>query len=127
MQGRVWVGVAALLGLLAVAAGAFGAHGFEASGNARAAGLVETGARYQMWHALAMLAYLGLGWPGRLPLRCWAVGAIVFPLSLYMLALGAPRLVALVTPLGGLCLLAGWAALAWDAFRVRPPSARPPG
>ena len=118
MQGRNWVGVAALLGLVAVAAGAFGAHGFTASGNVRAAGLVETGARYQMWHALAMLAYLGLGYPSRLPLQAWAVGALLFPFSLYALALGAPSAIALVTPFGGLCLLAGWAALAWSAFRA---------
>jgi uncharacterized membrane protein YgdD (TMEM256/DUF423 family) len=120
MQGRHWVGVAALLGLVAVAAGAFGAHGLEASGDARAARLVETASRYQMWHALAMLAYLGLGYPGRLPLQAWALGAILFPFSLYALALGAPTAVAMVTPVGGLCLLAGWTALAWSALRAGP-------
>lgn len=125
MQGRNWVCLAALLGLVAVAAGAFGAHGFTASGNARAAGLVETGARYQMWHALAMLAYLSQGFPGRLPLQSWAAGAVLFPCSLYALALGAPTAIALVTPIGGLCLLLGWTALAWSA--VRAPPGRPAG
>ena len=120
MQGRKWVGTAALLGFVAVAAGAFGAHGFTTSGNAHAAGLVETGARYQMWHALAMLAYLGHGFPDRLPLQAWAAGAVLFPCSLYALALGAPAAFALVTPIGGMCLLLGWAALAWSALRASP-------
>ena len=61
MRDRAWIGLAALFGLLAVAAGAFAAHGLEARGDTRAVALVETGARYQMWHALAMLAYVALG------------------------------------------------------------------
>jgi len=120
MQARHWIGAAALLGLVAVAAGAFGAHGFAASGDDRGARLMETGSRYQMWHALAMLTYVGLGYPSRLPLRAWAAGALLFPFSLYGLALGAPAALALATPFGGLCLLAGWAALAWSALRAKP-------
>ena len=58
MKERGWVGLAAVLGLVAVAAGAFAAHGLEAQGDGRAAAWVEKGSRHQMWHALAMLAYL---------------------------------------------------------------------
>lgn len=133
MRDRIWVGIAALFGLSAVAAGAFAAHGLQARGAARAAELVETASRYQMWHALAMLACLALGSRPRLPLWCWSVGILLFSLSLYALAAGAPRVVGVVTPVGGSALLLGWAVLAWQAFRGglepwaadRPPPARP--
>jgi uncharacterized membrane protein YgdD (TMEM256/DUF423 family) len=115
---RAWVGLAALFGLLAVAAGAFAAHGLRASGDLRAVELVQTGSQYQMAHALAMLGYAALGWPGRLPLVLWAVGIALFAFSLYALAFGAPTAVAMVTPVGGTAMIAGWAALAWQAFRA---------
>jgi uncharacterized membrane protein YgdD (TMEM256/DUF423 family) len=119
MQHRTWIAVAALAGLLAVAAGAFAAHGFYAAGDTQGARLVETGARYEMWHALAMLACLALMPTLRLPLWLWLVGTALFSFSLYALALGAPRLVALMTPVGGTALLLGWAALAWCALKAR--------
>lgn len=118
-QHRAWVGLAALFGLLAVAAGAFAAHGLKASGDLRAVELVQTGAQYQMWHALAMLAYAAMGLPSRLPLLCWATGIALFAFSLYALAFGAPTAVAMVTPVGGTLFLAGWAALAWQALRAK--------
>lgn len=110
------MGFSAVLGLVAVAAGAFAAHGLEARGDARAADLVETASRYQVWHALAILAYVALGAPRRLPLLLWAAGAVVFPGSLYALALGAPSVIAAAAPVGGTALIGGWAALAWFAF-----------
>ena len=119
MHDRAWLTVAAALGFTAVAAGAFGAHGPEGAVDARAAGLVETGSRYQMWHALAMLAGIASRRPMAMVLRLWTVGAVLFPLSLYALALGAPPGLGLVTPIGGMALLLGWAALAWHALRVR--------
>ncbi|MFL5336873.1 MAG: DUF423 domain-containing protein [Geminicoccaceae bacterium] len=119
MQHRTWIAVAALSGLLAVAAGAFAAHGFDATGDVRGARLVETGARYQMWHALAMLACLALTPALRLPLWLWAAGTALFSFSLYALALGAPQAAALATPVGGTALLLGWAALAWCVLRAR--------
>jgi uncharacterized membrane protein YgdD (TMEM256/DUF423 family) len=114
MERRAWVGLAATFGLLAVAAGAFAAHGFEARGDARAAGLIETGARHQMWHALAMIGYLALGRGGALPLWLWSGGVALFSGCLYALAFGAPA------PVGGAALLLGWAALAWEAVKARP-------
>jgi uncharacterized membrane protein YgdD (TMEM256/DUF423 family) len=121
MRHQAWIGLAAVLALLAVAAGAFAAHGLQAAGDTRAVTLVETGARYQMWHALAMIASataLGRNVP-RLPLWLFAIGIVLFSFSLYALAFGAPRAVALVTPVGGTAFIAGWAALAWAAFRDR--------
>lgn len=119
MHERAWLAVAAALGFTAVAAGAFGAHGLEAAGNVRGAGLVETGSRYQMWHALAMLAGLAARRPCAPALGLWAVGAVLFPFSLYALALGAPPGLGLVTPIGGTALLLGWAALGWHVLKVR--------
>lgn len=119
-QGRGWVVTAALLAFLAVAAGAFAAHGLESQGDPRAIALVEKGSHYQMAHALAMLAYLALGWPQRLPLLLWAAGAVLFPGSLYALALGAPPAAAILAPIGGTAFLAGWLALAWVALKGHP-------
>ena len=119
MGERGWLAIAAGLGFAAVAAGAFGAHGLEAAGNAQGAELVATGSRYQMWHALAILACLAPSRRCAPALLLWAIGSVLFPCSLYALALGAPRGLGLVTPVGGTALLLGWAALAWHAVRTR--------
>lgn len=104
-------------------AGAFAAHGLEARGDLRGADLIETASVYQAWHALAMLAYVALGAPQSWPLRLWALGAVLFPGSLYALSLGAPGIVAALAPVGGMSLILGWAALAWTALTEKP---RPP-
>ncbi len=109
-----WLG--AVLALLAVGAGAFGAHG---AGDERAAALIETAARYQMWHALAIiLAAIALP-AARLPSWCFTGGILAFSGSLYALALGAPGPVAMLAPLGGLAFMAGWALLALAFWRQR--------
>lgn len=113
-----FVAVAALLGLAGVAAGAFGAHALRAAPDPRAAELVRLGADYALWHALAMLAYLGLRLPSRVPLVLFAVGVALFSSSLFALALGAPRTVAYATPVGGTALLLGWGAVAVTALRA---------
>lgn len=112
------VAVGATLAGLAVALGAFGAHGLKARIGAEQLGWWKTGVDYQMWHALAVLA-LGLcGWPrARLPACLMASGAILFAGTLYAMALGAPRWLGAVTPLGGIAMIAGWALLAWRALR----------
>ena len=102
---------AALSGALAVAAGAFGAHG--ASGVA--ADWLRTGAHYQMIHAVAALAVLRLEAKG--PAWLFLAGGAIFAVSLYLMALGAPRILGAVTPIGGLLLIAGWLWLAWQATR----------
>lgn len=106
---------------LAVAAGAFGAHALRARLAPDLLAVFETGARYQMYHALALLAvawaasrYAGGG--GGLPIRAagWLFigGTVLFSGSLYLLALTGTRWLGAITPLGGLLFLAGWVSLA---------------
>ena len=115
---REWQQIVVFVSIASMALGAFAAHALQARGDPRAVALVETGARYQMWHALAMLGYAALGHPARLPLYLFALGILLFSFSLYALAFGAPARVAMVTPVGGTALIAGWLALAWTAFRA---------
>jgi uncharacterized membrane protein YgdD (TMEM256/DUF423 family) len=114
MTDRTFVAIAALLGLGAVAAGAFATH---AIADPAAARLVETASRYQMWHALAMLGVAALGLRARPALWSFVLGVALFSGSLYGLASGAPRPIAWLTPVGGLALIAGWALLAMAACR----------
>jgi uncharacterized membrane protein YgdD (TMEM256/DUF423 family) len=109
----VWIRLAALSGLVSVAAGAFAAHGLTAES---AKMLVRTGSSWQAVHSLAALAAVALAGPDR-PVSAWPpglflAGATVFAGSLYALALGAPHLAGAITPVGGLMFLAGWIALA---------------
>lgn len=108
----------AVLAGLAVALGAFGAHALHSRVGTEQLGWWHTAVDYQMWHALAVL---GLGLSGfrraRLPAWMLAAGAIVFSATLYAMALGAPRWLGAVTPLGGVAMIAGWALLAWRAHR----------
>jgi uncharacterized membrane protein YgdD (TMEM256/DUF423 family) len=113
---------AGVTGFTGVICGAFGAHALKATLIER--GMTqswETGARYHLFHALALLAiaaWLKAGpgeTAGRLGLwaaRCWVVGTGLFSLSLYWLALGGPRWLGPVTPVGGIVLLAGWLLVA---------------
>ena len=120
---RLFVALGAISALVAVAAGAFGAHGLRARLSPEMLAVFETGARYQMSHALALLAaaWAATRWPG--PAAAWAgwlfvAGTVVFSGSLYALALSGQRWLGAVTPIGGLAFLAGWAALAWAAIRA---------
>jgi uncharacterized membrane protein YgdD (TMEM256/DUF423 family) len=114
---RAMLGVAALSGLVAVGAGAFGEHG-EADAAAR--DWLKTGAQYGLTHALAVYAGFALMRAGArfAEVAAWLllVGGVVFSLSLDLMAItGAPEF-RLVTPVGGLLMLAGWFALAISAF-----------
>ena len=121
---RTFLAIAALSGLLAVAAGAFGAHALEARLTADRLAIFETAARYQMYHALALI---GVAWvasalpgnPGIVSASGWAfvAGTLVFCGSLYLLALGGPRWLGAITPIGGLGFLTGWALLGLAALR----------
>lgn len=121
---RLIVLVAALFGALGVLLGAFGAHGLRQRLAPELLALWQTAVQYHLWHALAMLAtgLLALQFPQQLWLRGAAAllcaGIVLFSGSLYALALGAPRLVGAVTPLGGLALIAGWGCLAMAALRA---------
>jgi len=112
---RLWLGIAAVNGALAVVAGAFGAHALRSHLSPELLATWETGARYQMYHALAMglAAQAGMRWPPRLFLG----GIVLFSGSLYALALGGPWWLGPVTPLGGALLIAGWVCLGVSAFR----------
>ena len=115
---RRLVAVGAILGGLAVTLGAFGAHALKSRIGADALGWWQTAVEYQMWHALAVLA-LGLsgGSGRRLPAWLMAGGILVFSGTLYALALGAPKWLGAVTPLGGIAMILGWALLAWRVTR----------
>jgi uncharacterized membrane protein YgdD (TMEM256/DUF423 family) len=119
-----WLLIAAINGALAVAFGAFGAHGLQGRIDAHAIETFETGARYHMYHALAMgLAALALR-SGAAPIPAsvaagfFLAGIILFSGSLYLLALTGMRSLGFVTPFGGLAFLMGWIALGWAATKV---------
>jgi uncharacterized membrane protein YgdD (TMEM256/DUF423 family) len=103
--------LAALSGALAVAAGAFGAHGAEG----QAAEWLRTGGQYQLIHAVAALVAVRMAAPG--PAWCFVLGGVVFAGTLYAMALGAPRWLGAVTPIGGAAMIAGWLWFAWNAGR----------
>ena len=112
---RTWLGIAAINGALAVIAGAFAAHGLQAQISAQALQVFETGARYHMYHALAMaLAALV---PARGAAAAFLAGIVLFSGSLYVLAVTGLHAAVFVTPVGGLCFIVGWALLAWASFR----------
>ncbi|MEI6741237.1 MAG: DUF423 domain-containing protein [Gemmatimonadaceae bacterium] len=110
----------AFSGALGVAAGAFGAHALRARVEPRMLEVFETGARYQMYHALALIA-VGLvaaraasnlttaaGW-------LFVAGTVLFSGSLYAMTLTGVRALGAITPIGGVCFIAGWCCLALSA------------
>lgn len=124
---RAFALAGSLSALIAVAAGAFGAHALRSRLTPDLLAVFETGARYQMYHALALLAvaWASTRWPG-LPVRSagWLFigGTVLFSGSLYLLALTGARWLGAVTPLGGLLFLAGWVSLVAGLLKGGPPS-----
>ena len=118
---RAWAVAGALSAFIAVAAGAFGAHMLRSRLSPDLLAVFETAARYQMYHALALLAvaFALSRWPSpaaRTAGWLFIAGTLLFSGSLYALALTGTRWLGAITPLGGLCFLAGWLALAWAAW-----------
>ena len=117
---RPWLSLAALNGLMAVCAGAFGAHGVS---DPLVREWLHTGASYQLVHAAAGLGCVALlpALPRQARVSGWlfGLGGLVFGGSLYLLALTGVRLWGAVTPVGGLLMIAGWAWLLWGAARLR--------
>lgn len=114
--------IGAGLGFLAVALGAFGAHGLEGKLDAKATEWWETATLYAMAHAVVISA-IGLAQKAGLsgmtaPAVAFAIGVLIFAGTLYAMALGAPRWFGAITPLGGLSLLAGWALLIWSGLKA---------
>jgi uncharacterized membrane protein YgdD (TMEM256/DUF423 family) len=119
---RVFFGLGAASAFVSVAAGAFGAHALRGRLAPELLAVFETAARYQMYHALALLAvaWAMSRWPGALTL--WAgwlfiAGTVLFSGSLYALALSGVRWLGAITPFGGAAFLAGWLCLALSAGR----------
>jgi uncharacterized membrane protein YgdD (TMEM256/DUF423 family) len=120
---RIFLMLAGLLGGLGVAAGAFGAHALRARLEPRMLEIFETGARYQMYHALALLAVAWLiergvaraaaaGW-------CFVAGTVIFSGTLYLLTLTGARWWGAITPIGGVLLIVGWLLLALAGWRLK--------
>ena len=114
---RTFFLIGAVSAFVGVAAGAFGAHGLKERLSAEMLAVFETGVRYQMYHAFALIAaaWAVARWPGALPVAAgwlFVAGTLVFSGSLYALSLTGQRWLGAVTPLGGLAFLAGWLCLA---------------
>lgn len=121
---QLFLAIAALLGGFAVAGGAFASHALQDQLPARALGVFQTGIRYQMYHALALLAVALLQAVAKPPSPwltaaggLFIAGTVLFSGSLYLLSLASVKAVGPVTPVGGVALMAGWACLAIAALR----------
>ena len=119
---RLFFGLGAVLAGLAVALGAFGTHGLRGTLSPADLATFETGVRYHMYHALALMgvAWASTRWDSPLLVVAgWSmvVGIFVFSGSLYTLVLTGNRWLGAVTPIGGAAFLLGWVLLAWTALR----------
>jgi uncharacterized membrane protein YgdD (TMEM256/DUF423 family) len=122
---RIFLFFGAVSGFIGVAAGAFGAHILKGRLGADMVSVFEVGVRYQLYHALALMAtgWVRSKWPtGLINAAGWffATGTLIFSGSLYLLALSGVRGFGAVTPVGGLAFLAGWACLARAAMKKHP-------
>lgn len=122
MQWTHWIVMGSVFAGLSVVMGAFGAHGLRDRLTPEMLQVYEIGARYQMYHALAMLA-VGLvqvkidhpmltvaGW-------CFVIGTVIFSGTLYALSITGVRMLGMITPIGGVIMIVGWAAMAYAALR----------
>ena len=110
------------MALLAVALGAFAAHGLKSRLSPDMLGIFEVGVRYHMYHALALLAvaWASSRWPnGSTRAAGWAfiVGIVIFSGSLYILSITGIRWLGAITPIGGVAFLIGWFLLIWAVWR----------
>ena len=115
-----WFAIGAALAGIAVALGAFGAHGLKTRVTPDLLIVFETAVRYHMYHALALLAvgWAATRWPQTQVQAAgylFVIGIVIFSGSLYAMTLTGIRWLGAVTPFGGLALILGWAALAWAA------------
>ena len=122
MSRLFWI-IGALLAFIGVGAGAFGAHALQARIPGDLLATFETGVRYQMYHALALLgvSWAVSEWPNGFTVAAgwlFVTGITIFSGSLYLLALTGVRWLGAVTPLGGVARLAGWLCLAAGVWRA---------
>lgn len=117
-MGKIYLLIAAINGFLAVALGAFGAHGLKQKLSADMLAVYQTGVQYHFYHTLALfgVALLMLQMPQSPALRwsalLFVIGIIVFSGSLYVLSITGMRWLGAITPLGGVAFLCGWILLA---------------
>jgi uncharacterized membrane protein YgdD (TMEM256/DUF423 family) len=121
---RAFFSVGAVLGALGVAAGAFGAHGLKGRLTPEMLAVFETGVRYHLIHALALLAvaWAVTRWSSRaIGVAGWlfVVGIVLFSGSVYVLTLSGIRGFGAITPIGGVAFIVGWLCLAWGSWRGR--------
>jgi len=119
---RFFFAVGSLMAFLGVALGAFGAHALKGRLSSEMLDIFEVGVRYQMYHALALLAvaWASSRWPqSQASAGGWAflAGIVIFSGSLYVLSLTGARWIGAITPIGGVAFLIGWAVLAWSVVR----------
>lgn len=123
---KLFLAIAALLGGTGVAAGAFASHALKDQLSERMLAVFETGVRYQMYHALALM--LVALWLSRTEMAGWlaaagwgfVIGVAIFSGSLYALSLSGVKILGAITPLGGVALMAGWGCLAIAALTIKP-------
>lgn len=120
---RLFFAIGAVSAGLGVALGAFGAHALKARLAPDLLAVWETGVRYQIYHALGLMAvaWAASRWPGgAVNASGWAMvaGTVLFSGSLYLLALSGVRWLGAVTPLGGVAWIVGWGLLAWGAWKA---------
>lgn len=119
---RLFFVLGSLSALIGVAAGAFGAHGLRERLAPDLLDVYETAVRYQLIHALALLAvaWATTRWPGAAAIAAgwlFVAGTLLFSGSLYALSLTGVRGLGAITPFGGLAFLVGWACLIWAVAR----------
>ena len=121
---KLFITLAALSGMVAVAFGAFGAHALKSRFDDYALGVFQTAVQYHFIHSLALLAVgvIALNQPDNALLRSsgWLffIGILVFSGSLYLLSISGMRWLGAVTPLGGLAFIAGWGCLAATGWKL---------
>ena len=119
-----WVGIAAINMAIAVALGAFGAHGLKGMANEQQLAWWHTGTLYLLVHAVGLLLVgilIRLNSATQTTAWLLQIGVIIFAGSLYAMTLGAPRWFGAITPIGGVLMIAGWVWLAVTAFRLGKP------
>lgn len=127
-EARLGLILAGVLGLLGVAAGAFGAHALADRLASEQLEWWNTAARYQQIHAVALLATAGLAGPwtrGRqIAVMAFTIGIVIFSGTLFSMALGAPRWFGAITPFGGLALIGGWLAILGHGLALARPESK---
>ena len=118
----MWIAISALNLALAVMLGAFGAHGLKAQASIEQLNWWHTATDYFFYHAIGLLALAIIAKvipqiPIKISFLLIQMGIIFFCGSLYIMALGLPRMLGAVTPIGGALMIAGWLLLAWHAFK----------